>query len=449
MERPLGNAFPTWLVATAWSWLGCLWAAEPLAFGGRELSSGAVANGESAEAWSISRVVRQSTALVACLPICLGWFGRWIICQARPSIQPWHERLAVERSSAGATRTGAGLFVRWWVCIGLSGLLYGVVGASELFAWAPRVQFDMPTVLSCRNVTPPDFAAAFPGEQLIMVEFEISSFVQGGSVNDLLELEYRFATRGMSLLDYAPRTTLESDYSAPLQFEEKRERTTTAGVAVVGGWEFIAKATGNGDFAEKNTQLQKYELVPPSEAVTASGSILGGQGVFIKMRPSRSQTLEGAKPFRLVWRVSRSWRSELLEVTCLSWGRERSIVRSLDDRVRCGEASFRAVMYFPGDEGARILGEELIWSDRQLRRSAVKHQDAIRRTQYPSIFHELGSQFEVVSPRLPDRWLEQLVRTPPDRFQDSVYERLPDPVRSAAIDYVTAYWRYQQLQLAR
>jgi hypothetical protein len=63
--------------------------------------------------------------------------------------------------------------------------------------------------------------------------------------------------------------------------------------------------------------------------------------------------------------------------------------------------------------------------------------------------HELGSQFEVVSPRLPDRWLEQLVRTPPDRFRDSVYERLPDPVRSAAIDYVAAYWRYQQLQLAR
>lgn len=461
MERLLGNAFPIWLVATAWNGLSCFLTTKQFAVGGTEPCSGRVANCKSVDARPVGRVARMRVGLAGWLVVCLGQFGRWMSwqgCQAWQDWQSWqsihrihpcHERQAWVRSSLRATRTRAGLFGRWWGCFGVCGLLFAVVGVSESLAWAPHVQFDMPTVLSCRNVTPPDFAAAFPGEQLILVEFEISSFVREGSVDDLVELEYRFATRGMSLIDYAPRTTLESDYSAPLQFEEKRERTMAAGVAVVGGWEFMAKATGNGDFAEKNTQMQKYELVPPAEAVTASGSILGGQGVFMKMRPSRSQTLEGAKPFRLVWRVPRSWRSELLEVTCLSWGHERSVVRSHDDRVRCGEASFRAVLYFPGDEAARILGEELVWSDLQLRRSAVKHQDAIRRAQYPSVLHELGSQFEVVSPRLPDRWLEQLVRTPPDRFRDSVYERLPDPVRSAAIDYVAAYWRYQQLQLAR
>ena len=328
------------------------------------------------------------------------------------------------------------------VCV----LLACTSGADELLARTPRVQFDMPMVVSCWNVTPADFVAAYPGEQLISVEFEISSLLLEGSSEDLVEHEYRFLTRGMSVVDYAPRTLIVSEYAGPLPIEERRERMTSAGVAVVGGWEFVAKATGTGDYSERSTHTQKYELVPPLEPVTTSGTFLGGQGVSIKLRPSRSQTLEGAKRFKLVWRVPRGWRSELLEVSCVSLGRDRGVVPSLDERIRCGEATFRAALYFRGDEAARILGEELIWAEMQLRRLAVKHQDAIRRAQYPSVLHELGARFEVASPRFPERWLELLLRTPPDRIDASFYAPLPDPVRAAARDYLLAHQRYQKLQ---
>ena len=44
----------------------------------------------------------------------------------------------------------------------------------------PRVQFDMPFAVACRDVTPPEFAAANPGHKLVEAELAISSLLAGG-----------------------------------------------------------------------------------------------------------------------------------------------------------------------------------------------------------------------------------------------------------------------------
>src|SRR4029077_17492802 len=59
--------------------------------------------------------------------------------------------------------------------------------SAPALAELPRVVFDMPYAVSCREVTPPEFAAANPGDKLIEVKLGISSLLQGGKEQDLAQ----------------------------------------------------------------------------------------------------------------------------------------------------------------------------------------------------------------------------------------------------------------------
>src|SRR5688500_8382914 len=54
-------------------------------------------------------------------------------------------------------------------------------------AEVPRVYFDMPFAVACRDVTPPEFYSANPGQKLIEARFEISSLLTSGDERDLAQ----------------------------------------------------------------------------------------------------------------------------------------------------------------------------------------------------------------------------------------------------------------------
>src|SRR5688572_20576391 len=59
--------------------------------------------------------------------------------------------------------------------------------ASPAMAEAPRVQFDLPYTVACRDVTPPNFAAVNPEQKLVEVRLAISSLVVAGEERDLTQ----------------------------------------------------------------------------------------------------------------------------------------------------------------------------------------------------------------------------------------------------------------------
>src|SRR5512146_2818933 len=80
--------------------------------------------------------------------------------------------------------------------------------ADPAHAEPPRVVFDMPYAISCRDVTPPEFATANPGDKLVEVKLGISSLLQAGKEKDLAQYFIRMETpqRTMQIHDFLPKT---------------------------------------------------------------------------------------------------------------------------------------------------------------------------------------------------------------------------------------------------
>jgi hypothetical protein len=319
------------------------------------------------------------------------------------------------------------------------------LSASPAEAKPPSVRFDTVPAVACRDVTDDEFASANPGERLLEAKFEISSMLDSGSETDLTEFFFRMTSPQQSfrIVDYAPRTKLASDYNGGITIEEKKENSKGLGIAVAGGWQ-AAHVTGHGDAGTKNTLTTKYELVAPMSSVTASGTIQNGYGVYFKIRRSRQDTLEGAKEYQLIFRAPRPWRGDILHAHCEARGIQSGLVHQLDEEVRCGFGQFPIALYLAGDEEAKRIAEQFAASNHRLRSTALHSQDEIKRRSYPTVLHELGGLLELAEPKIPPRWLDQVLSDGASGYEFE--NRLPAQVRSAASEYLTAKRELRKLK---
>lgn len=321
--------------------------------------------------------------------------------------------------------------------------------ASGRFAEAssPRVEFDVPLVIACADVTTDEFSAQHPRHRLLEATFEISSLVSRGTEADLVEYVYRFVSPRTSVrvADYRPRTTLASDYAGGINIEKKGEKSKSTGIALNGAWDHLVQASGNSSLGTKQTDSERYELVAPLEAVTASGTLLNSQGVYFKLRRSRQLNLEGSKVFTILFSAPYDWQGSLLQVDCRARGYDRGVVRQLDELTDCGLASLRVVLVGAGDETSRALGEDFVRAERHLRRLAAASREDLHRYNYPTVLHEIGGMLDVVKPKVADAWLEQLLRHPQLAAREESHRQLPPKLRAAAEEYLAAQQRLDQL----
>ena len=330
-------------------------------------------------------------------------------------------------------------------CLAMLAMLALPTGAVAEAA-APHVEFDVPLVVSCTDVTTDEFSASYPRHRLLEATFEISSLVSRGVEADLVEYIYRFVSPRTSVrvADYHPRTTLASDYAGGITIEKKDETSKSTGVVLNGAWDHLVQASGNSSMGTKRTDSERYELVAPLDAVAASGTLLNSQGVYFKLRRSRQLNLEGSKVFTIVFSAPHDWQGNLLQVDCRARGYDRGVVRQLDELTDCGHSSLRVVLVGVGDESGRELGEAFVRAERQLRQLAAASREDVHRLNYPTVLHELGGMFDVVKPKVSDAWLEQLLRHPRQAAQDKTHRNLPPKLRAAAEEYLTARHRLDQ-----
>jgi hypothetical protein len=242
----------------------------------------------------------------------------------------------------------------------LAGCFVAIALAKSATGEPPRVHFDMPFTIACRDVTPHHLAAAYPNHRLVEARFEISSLLLAGKEQDLTQIFVRIDSpeRTVSVVDYLPKTLHESRLASPIGISKTDERNASIGINVAGQYEILTTLAANAGLSQKTTSCVKYDLLPPLETVAASGTLLRGAGVFFKLKGSERRLLEGASEFALVLKVDRDWRTDHVRVLCTADGVQRGFVSSLDQSIRSGQREFAVALYLEGDEAARVTAEE-------------------------------------------------------------------------------------------
>lgn len=317
--------------------------------------------------------------------------------------------------------------------------------AAPALAELPRVVFDMPYAVSCRDVTPPEFAAANPGDKLIEVKLGISSLLQAGKEQDLAQYFIRLETpqRTMEVIDFLPKSARESLHGGNTVVTKNSETTLSLGINITGHYQAVTGTAVTPGVSQKNGTSVKYELLPPLETVTASGTILRGRGVYFKLKSSERNLLEGERDFAVIVRVPSGWRGDYLHVRCEAEGIARGLVSSLDQRQLCGQRDFLIALYLEGDAEARRAAEALSQAEVHLRNVAHVKNKEIQQRAAPSLSMQLGLSSGPSPSVIPTDWQARLLFGHPSRA--SIPKKLPREVVQAAQEFRRSQQSLSQL----
>ena len=300
-----------------------------------------------------------------------------------------------------------------------------------------RVEFDVNSMVGCRDVTPREFAETNPDERLVEAKFQVSTLIRSGSENDLIQYLYRIDSpeRSLKIVDYLPKTTLATNIVGDLGIETKLEKTSSIGITAAGHYDHIVNGEATAAKSSKATSSVRYKLLPRLDLLAASGTTARGTGVYYKLKPSDRGSLEGAKDFAIVLRVPRTWRGDYVRVVCQATRHQRAVVLSRDGTTPCGTAGFVVALYMEQDREAKVVAARLVRADQQLLHVAAAHRREIDRRKYPTLGHEIGATLSLVDPKIPPTWLNDVYQAPAWVHAKGFEKHLPAPVREAATEY--------------
>lgn len=246
--------------------------------------------------------------------------------------------------------------------------------AAPVVAEETRVVFDVPDKIECRDVTPNKCAAAHPDLKVIEAKFRISAAFVAGNEDSAVDFTYMVSSPKMRLkiLDYLPNTTLESRFADDrievADFSEEGDQSKQeARVA----YAIFSLSTAASQFNRK-TEENHYQRIAPKSLVLSSGTINRGHGVFYKLRPSNSASLEGAKEFSFLAIVPREWRADWCTFVCTARSEKKSLLGTTSV-VTSGLTKVDMGLYLCGDEDGSALAAELCALQQENDGAVVKH----------------------------------------------------------------------------
>jgi len=289
------------------------------------------------------------------------------------------------------------------------------------------VQFDVAQSISAEDASTTEFLADHPNEKQIRIRIPISALFHADQDPQLqfLYLVSGPTTSPFQIVDYAPRTILTTDVKGLISTEQAEDTATSIGINALAPPELHLKADATANHSAGSRNSQRMEVLPPKQLLSASGTMHRGVSAYFKLKPSTQTTLEGSKTFEVVARVPKEWRASLLYVNCAAFGKSK--VKTI-----CGQRGFVVGVHLAGDEAARRSVEQLASTQQQLELLARKHAKFIEEQRFPSMGHRLGGALSVVKPKIPNRWLNQLLTS--DDFH-SFERHLPQTIRAAATNY--------------
>lgn len=294
----------------------------------------------------------------------------------------------------------------------------------------PAVHFDMP---------PTAAGSSSEGDPtLVTVELRLSSMIDTAEVPRIDQWLVRCQprSRAMTIADYAPRTETSSDLVTPIQVKQTEEESSSVGIGVNGGYGHHVHGNAGLDHGTKNILSLQFDRVAPLHAVTASGTINRGQGVYFKLRWTAQQVLEGEKKFRITFRVPQAWRGGLLDVSVLAQTNRKSFAGWERDTLTLGSSNFVVACYRQGDREAAARARALSDAEFALRGVIIEHRQPKKLSSLPSMLRHVARKFESEPSAPTEGWLQRLLLNRADAHMDSEIRKLPIPIRVAILDYV-------------
>jgi len=303
-----------------------------------------------------------------------------------------------------------------------------LMGATATIAKSPAVDFDVaPTIAACEL---PSSDPLFVGlqDKLIVIRLRVSTLLSSQAADriDQLVVSLESPSTNFQVVDFLPRTTLDTSIVGPVAVRTADDRELGVDFDATGLYKHITGASLIGKFSDAHSLHAEFHLVPPKEIVAASGTIQRGRGVYFKLRPSSQETLEGAKEYVIVARVPAAWRGDVVRVRCTAEF-ERNVQRD-----------FLVALHLAGDAEAQARAEQFSAAERELRQVAAAQRKRIEHDASPKLLQKIG----FADPNISSQWLSDWLY---GQTRADVAERLPKPVRTAALQYSEARRQLHEL----
>lgn len=298
-----------------------------------------------------------------------------------------------------------------------------------------QVAFDVNQMAPARDANSIGLMRQLPNSRMVDVQLDVSALFTPGDAAVVTEYTVRIVSRheDVQVADYSPRTELQSDVFGPMQISQEGDRVREAAIRGFGGYPGVGSAQGYAYYHDNSHETVHYAKKPSLELVNAAGTLERRRGVYFKVKQSSQTTLEGARPFRIVFEVPNSWRADLLDVTIEAAGLENAY--SKRPRVLSTQ-QFVVALYQEYDENAANTATRYVRQQENLKQFAKTYARDIEQRSYPTPIHKLGAKLDMYEPSIPQQWLESLVYQQGVAYNMTKLSHLPVDVRVAIMNYL-------------
>ena len=319
-------------------------------------------------------------------------------------------------------------FVRFSAYSAAAFLMFFSVGLGQ-------VAFDVNQMAPARESNSIGLMRQLPNSRMVEVQLDVSALFTPGDAAIVTEYTVRMVSRheDVQVADYSPRTEMQSDVFGPMQISQEGDRVREAAIRGVGGYPGVGSAQGYAYYHDNSHETVHYAKKPSLELVNAAGTLERRRGVYFKVKQSSQTTLEGARPFRIVFEVPNSWRADLLDVTIEAAGLENA--HSKRPRVLSTQ-QFVVALYQEFDENAANTATRYVRQQENLKQFAKTYARTIEQRSYPTPIHKLGAKLDIYEPSIPQQWLESLVYQQGVSYNMTKLSHLPVDVRVAIMNYL-------------
>ena len=298
-----------------------------------------------------------------------------------------------------------------------------------------QVAFDLNPMAPARESNSIGLMNQLPNSRMVDVQLDVSALFTPGDAAVITEYTVRIVSRheDVQVADYSPRTEMQTDVFGPMQISQEGDRVREAAIRGAGGYPGVGTAQGYAYHHDNSHETVHYAKKPSMELLNAAGTLERRRGVYFKVRQSSQTTLEGARPFRIVFEVPNSWRADLLDVTIEAAGLENS--HSKRPRVLYAQ-QFVVALYQEYDENAANAATRYVRQQESLKQFAKTYAKTIEQRSYPTPIHKLGAKLDMYEPSIPQQWLETLVFQQGVSYNLTKLSHLPVDVRVAILNYL-------------
>lgn len=291
----------------------------------------------------------------------------------------------------------------------------------------PVVDFDLPAIVEARPVV-----TETSDSHHVTIELRLSAIIETPEMPHVDQWLVQCRPRGseVTIVDYSPRTETASNMAGPIQVKQTLEAANAVGISVDGAYGHMIGNAG-ADVSKKSIDSLQFDRVAPLHAVTASGTINRGRGVYFKLRATAQQILDGEKCFKITLEVPAEWRGGLIDVDVVAQSGRKKFAWERDSKT-IGSQHFVVAAYRRGDQQAAELAEALTAAETSLRQIAAEHRASAPRI--PTLLKSLATKLQL-DPSSSDSWVQRLILNQADPRLDEEICDLPMPIRIAVLDY--------------